>query len=210
MVNDSLPLAGSRPGTRNPERTRERILQAAFKEFAAKGFAGARVDGIARGAAINKRMLYHYFGDKEGLFREVLRRKMAERQAWGVATPDNPIESLPYWFDLACKDPDWIRLLEWEALQFVEKRLIDEEKRRESAGRAVGRIRRRQSLGHLSGEFKAPHVLLAMISLTWFPLAFPQLTRLITGESVSEPRFRKGQREFLRKFANAFQGRAPR
>ena len=85
--------AGS-PATRNPERTQERILQAAFKEFAAKGFAGARVDGIARRAAINKRMLYHYFGDKEGLFREVLRRKMAERQAWGVATPDDPIESL--------------------------------------------------------------------------------------------------------------------
>src|SRR6266700_1747598 len=74
--------------TRNPERSRERILVAAFKEFAAKGFAGARVDTIARRASINKRMLYHYFGDKKGLFREVLRRKIAERQAWGVATPD--------------------------------------------------------------------------------------------------------------------------
>ena len=74
---------------------------AAFKEFAAKGFAGARVDTIARRASINKRMLYHYFGDKEALFREVLRRKMAERHAWGLATPDLPSESLPYWFDLA-------------------------------------------------------------------------------------------------------------
>lgn len=207
MILSSSRSAASPASTRNPKRTQERILQAAFKEFAAKGFAGARVDGIARRASINKRMLYHYFGNKEGLFREVLRRKMAERQAWGVATPDDPTASLPYWFDLACKDPDWIRLLEWEALQFVEKRLIDEEKRRESAGRAVGRIRRRQSKGHLSREFKAPHILLAMVALTWFPLAFPQLTRLITGESVSEARFRKGQREFLRKFASAFQGR---
>src|SRR5882762_7915742 len=130
MVLNASFSTDSKASVRNPERTQERILQAAFKEFAAKGFAGARVDGIARSAAINKRMLYHYFGNKEGLFREVLRRKMAERQAWGVATPDDPMESLPYWFDLACKDPDWIRLLEWEALQFVEKRLIDEEKRR--------------------------------------------------------------------------------
>ena len=107
------------PGTRNPERTQERILQAAFKEFAAKGFAGARVDAIAQRAAINKRMLYHYFGDKEALFREVLRRKIEQRQAWGVATPDDPRESLPYWFDLACKDKDWIRLLEWEALHML-------------------------------------------------------------------------------------------
>src|SRR5256885_11222062 len=45
-------------------------------EFAGGGFAGARVDVIARRARINKRMLYHYFGNKEKLFREVLRRKI--------------------------------------------------------------------------------------------------------------------------------------
>src|SRR5437016_5435911 len=67
---------------RNPRRTRDRILAAALKEFAAKGFHGARVDLIARRARINKRMLYHYFGDKEGLFKAVLRRKISERQAW--------------------------------------------------------------------------------------------------------------------------------
>src|SRR5947207_2041343 len=137
MMLISARPAASQPATRNPERTQERILQAAFKEFAAKGFAGARVDCIARRAAINKRMLYHYFGDKEALFREVLRRKIEQRQAWGVATPDDPRESLPHWFDLACKDKDWIRLLEWEALQFGEGRLIDEESRLEAAEQAV-------------------------------------------------------------------------
>src|SRR5438034_9754094 len=142
MTVNSEPAAGLRAGTRDPERTQESILQAAFKEFAAKGFAGARVDRVAARAAINKRMLYHYFGDKEGLFREVLRRKMAQRHAWGVATPDNPTESLPYWFDLACQDTDWIRLLEWEALQFFEGRLIDEPNRRAAASQAVRRIRR--------------------------------------------------------------------
>jgi AcrR family transcriptional regulator len=194
----------AKPPTRNPARTQERILDAAFKEFAAKGFAGARVDAISKRAAVNKRMLYHYFGDKEDLFREVLRRKMAERQAWGLATPDDPAESLPYWFDLACKDVGWVRMLEWEALQTVERRLIDEENRGESAGRAVGRIRRRQARGHLSNEYDARLLLLAMISLTWFPLAFPQLTRLITGQSVSDAGFCKEQREFLRKFGSTF------
>src|SRR2546430_17716968 len=96
--------AAARPVSRNPERSQERILAAAFEEFAAQGFAGARVDNIARSAGINKRMLYHYFGDKKNLFREVLRRKMAQRHAWGVATPDDPRDSLPYWFDIACKD----------------------------------------------------------------------------------------------------------
>src|SRR5437868_9639488 len=181
------------PARRDPARTRERILNAAFKQFAAKGFAGARVDAIARSASINKRMLYHYFGDKQALFREVLRRKMAERHAWGLATPDSPAESLPYWFDLARKDKGWVRLLEWEALQFAEGRLIDEDRRRTSAGEAVKRILRRQSLGHLSDRFKAQQILLAMLALTWFPVAFPQLTKLITGKSPSDEEFLREQ-----------------
>src|SRR5438067_8310551 len=102
VISSGLERSNREPGTRNPERTQQRILQAAFKEFAAKGFAGARVDSIARRASINKRMLYHYFGDKEALFREVLRRKIEQRQAWGIATPDDPRESLPYWFHMAC------------------------------------------------------------------------------------------------------------
>src|SRR5215469_15724895 len=103
--------ATTKAGPRNPQQSQQRILDAALKEFAQKGFAGARVDTIARRARINKRMLYHYFGDKEGLWREVLRCKIAERQAFGEATPGDPAESLPYWFELACRDRDWIRLL---------------------------------------------------------------------------------------------------
>jgi TetR/AcrR family transcriptional regulator len=189
---------------RNPRQSRQRILEAALKEFAAKGFAGARVDAIARRARINKRMLYHYFGNKEELFRAVLRRKIAERQAWGGAAPEEPAESLPYWFDLACKDVDWIRLLEWEGLRGGEKPVIDEFKRRQAAARSVERIRRRQASGQLSRDLDPRHLLLGMIGLTTYPVAFPQMTRLITGRAVTDPRFQKERREFLRKFAAAF------
>src|SRR5580698_5403705 len=101
-----MAAPAKKPATalRNPERSRERILFAALKEFAAKGFAGARVDAIARRANINKRMLYHYFGDKEELFKAVLRRKISERQAWADSLSGDPEESLPFWFEAACKD----------------------------------------------------------------------------------------------------------
>jgi hypothetical protein len=46
--------------------------------------------------------------------------------------------------------------------------------------------------------------MLAMRSLTMFPMAFPQLTRLITGRSVSDPKFQWERVVFLRKFAAAF------
>src|SRR5438552_16828515 len=106
----SVEIDSGKGAVRDPRRTQEQILAAALKEFSARGFAGARVDAIARRAAINKRMLYHYFGNKEGMFRAVLRRKIAERQAWSATTPEQPAEYLPLLFDLACKDADWIRL----------------------------------------------------------------------------------------------------
>src|SRR5579875_799704 len=57
---------------RQPVETRRSILEAATAEFAGKGLAGARVDEIAERAGVSKRMLYHYFGNKEALWLEVL------------------------------------------------------------------------------------------------------------------------------------------
>jgi TetR/AcrR family transcriptional regulator len=188
---------------RNPQQTQERILDAALREFAAKGFAGARVDAIARRARINKRMLYHYFGDKEGLFREVLRRKLSERSAWLASAPEDPTESLPYWFRLACRDIDWVRLLEWEALQGDGGHILEEAHRRENVRCAIERIRRQQDKGLICAEFDPGQLLLSMMALTAYPLAFPQLTRLITGRTVSDPRFQEERERFLRLFGAA-------
>ncbi len=57
---------------RDPERTRAVILAAATGEITEKGLGGARVDEIAERAGVNKRMIYHYFGDKDGLYLAVL------------------------------------------------------------------------------------------------------------------------------------------
>jgi AcrR family transcriptional regulator len=58
--------------SRDPDRTRQRILDAATAEFARYGLGGARVDRIAARAAANKRMLYYYYGNKDELFLAVL------------------------------------------------------------------------------------------------------------------------------------------
>src|SRR5215475_4958492 len=68
-----------RTGTRGePEVTRGAILDAALREFAEKGMAGARTDAIAHGAGVNKALLYYYFGDKEQLYGAVLEGVFAE------------------------------------------------------------------------------------------------------------------------------------
>ena len=62
---------------RDPEATRRNILEIATEEFAEKGFSGARVDEIAARTNTSKRMIYYYFGDKEGLFVAVIERAYA-------------------------------------------------------------------------------------------------------------------------------------
>mgnify|MGYP006200449771 CR=1 FL=1 len=58
--------------TRNASLTRADILRAAREEFCERGFNGARVDSIAERAKANKRLLYHYYGNKEALYLAVL------------------------------------------------------------------------------------------------------------------------------------------
>jgi AcrR family transcriptional regulator len=72
---------------RNPEQTYERILNAATFEFADKGLGGARVDAIAERADVNKRMLYHYFGNKEALYLAVM-----EQAYQGIRTAELALE----------------------------------------------------------------------------------------------------------------------
>lgn len=62
------------PRRRQPDVTRNAILQAALVEFASEGLAGARMDAIADAAGVNKALLYYYFTDKEALYGAVLDR----------------------------------------------------------------------------------------------------------------------------------------
>lgn len=66
--------AGAKETTRtnDPERTKANILQVAASEFGEKGLAGARIDEIAAATQTSKRMIYYYFGSKEGLYLAVL------------------------------------------------------------------------------------------------------------------------------------------
>lgn len=76
------PLAVKEPTrTNDPKRTMANIMEVAMAEFAEKGLAGARIDEIAAATHTSKRMIYYYFGSKEGLYLAVLEesyRRMRE------------------------------------------------------------------------------------------------------------------------------------
>jgi TetR/AcrR family transcriptional regulator len=72
--------------------SRNRIFDAAAKEFAAKGFAGANMDRIARAARLNKAMIYYHFAGKTALYRAILSDMFGAVRAavTAVASSDSP------------------------------------------------------------------------------------------------------------------------
>ncbi|SFF73013.1 TetR/AcrR family transcriptional regulator [Streptomyces mirabilis] len=102
---------------RDSSATKARLLDAAFTEFATYGIAGARVDRIAEAAGANKRLIYAYFGNKEQLFDEVLRRAMTA----GAESVPFDVEDLPGYagaiFDHLVARPDLMRLRLWKLLE---------------------------------------------------------------------------------------------
>jgi AcrR family transcriptional regulator len=110
---------------RNADRTRERILRGAIAEFAAKGYSGARVEAICRAARANPRMLYHHFGDKDGLYLSVLEEVIGDlrREELKLAADYDkmePLEGMMQLFDFIHRHfgehPELIHLLSGENL----------------------------------------------------------------------------------------------
>lgn len=108
---------------RDADRSKEQILQAAENAFAEKGFYGARVDEIADGANINKRMLYAYFGDKEALYKQVLfrvyaRMEAVEKELTSYAYSGEQLirEIIKVYFAFLKTDKNFVRILMWENL----------------------------------------------------------------------------------------------
>ncbi|HVX74605.1 MAG TPA: TetR/AcrR family transcriptional regulator [Bradyrhizobium sp.] len=71
-VRSKIAKPAPKKATRDPERTKQRILTVASDEFANKGYDGARVDEIVRRSKVSKNLIYYYFGSKEELFIAVL------------------------------------------------------------------------------------------------------------------------------------------
>lgn len=104
--------------TQDPEGVRRDILAVARAEFVENGLSGARVDEIAAKTSNSKRMIYYYFGDKEGLYRAVLEEAYARIRTFersldlAALPPREAIATLTgFTFDYHADNPDFVRLV---------------------------------------------------------------------------------------------------
>src|SRR5215207_3651751 len=113
-----------RRARRDADQTRRDILAAAAAEFSEKGYAGGRVDDIAARTSCTKRMIYYYFGGKEGLYAAVLEQAYGGmRDAEGALRLDElpPVEAMQRLvettFDHHAAHPDFVRLVSGENIE---------------------------------------------------------------------------------------------
>lgn len=112
---------------RDPEGTKAAILEAAMEEFAEYGLGGGRVDRVAARAGANKRMLYHYFGNKSDLFLAVIEESYARirnaEKALDLESRD-PEDAIKTFIDFSwnyqLNTPGFISLLNTENLYKAE------------------------------------------------------------------------------------------
>jgi AcrR family transcriptional regulator len=182
---------------RNPEETVRAILAAATKEFVEKGFAGARVDSIAKNSGSNKGMIYYYFKNKEGLYNAVLEQEFCKKEAMGSQNVQDIIETILDWADHCREELDFIRLMQWEALEKGNKKVLNEEARADIFRKEHQRIKELQKQGFLPAEVDVAMGHLLFMALNWFPYAFPQMTRMLLNMDSNSEEYHERHKKFL-------------
>jgi TetR/AcrR family transcriptional regulator len=191
------------PRARGRVHTLAAITNAARKEFALKGYAGARMESIAQIAGINKELIYHYFRSKEHIFQEVRGRHRTDvltddaRLGCAEDSQDSLNDLFAWRFDTATRHMEWVKLLTWEAAQGGDAKVPGEDSRQEGLQRTVDKLREAQQGGRIANTFDPRLLQLAVFALATYPLAYGQITRMVTGKSPSDPSFQQEWREFL-------------
>ena len=184
---------------RNAPRTRQRIIDAATREFSARGYDGARIAEIARHAAVSKQLIHHHFHSKEALFKEVHAINLRPSERWNEALPRDPADIIAERFRRRCRDVAYIRFLTWEAASAKNRTVPGEQERQRRVARYGAALRLLQADGLLPRDLDCKLMQLTILALATYPMAFNQITRLVTGRSGTDPAFQREWIKYLRK-----------
>ncbi|WP_307805408.1 TetR/AcrR family transcriptional regulator [Streptomyces spirodelae] len=173
----------------DPERSCRLLLEAALDEFAAKGFAGARVQDIADRAGLNKQLIAYYFGGKEGLWNELSRRWTESEES--LNEPGVPLdEVVARYLAQALDDPRGPRLNAWAGLTGAGQ---------EGDREDLSDMERRKEAGEIATELDPGVVLLLLMSAVATPVVVPHAVRSVLGMDPESPEFRELYTEQLRR-----------
>jgi TetR/AcrR family transcriptional regulator len=192
-----------------PTAAAERILNAAMREFAKHGFAGARVERIVSRADVSPRSLYYHFGSKRGVYDAVRQRLRAQHfEDFVRGVTDEPLaDRLLSNLDLAMTPrwQQWARMLMWEALDGGADSAPYPE---DTVPGDLLAIRAAQERGEIDSGLDPNLLTLTFIAITFWPTMFPQSTKRLTG-GMPKDELLAARKELLRDLVQRLGVRTP-
>jgi len=199
--------AGRPPASsdRDADATRADILSVAIEEFSAKGLAGSRVDEIAERIHTVKRMIYYYFGSKEGLYRAVLERAYDHIRTiesdldLDSLAPDEALRHLvKVTFDYHNKHPEFVRLVMNENIhQGVHVAHLPNIKERNRT--VIATLRKLIDRGVKSGDFRSDldpiELHMTISALSFYNVSNRHTFSFIFGRDMTSPKAVASRRE---------------
>ncbi|MBG0565484.1 TetR/AcrR family transcriptional regulator [Actinoplanes aureus] len=170
---------------RDPERTRQKILDAAAVEFGAHGYAGARVRAIAARAGVNQQLVSYYFDGKEGLY-EAMSQQWRQRQR-ELAPPGTPLpEQLRRYALEVLHNPEGVRVVAWDGLRQSGTRQAFQS---DLLTGTAAQLRALQQSGRLPAELDPDCLLVMLMAATMATTTLPHVIEAVTGEDATSPDF---------------------
>ncbi len=209
------PRTGQRRrARRTPAESREQLLRAATQEFVTHGFAGARVSRIVRKARSNPRMIYHYFGNKSGLYIAVLEEALGglRRRELQIGVKElDPREGLLRLFDFMADhfehNRHLVRLLSAENL-LKAKYMRKSSRIPEMSSPVLTMIEQLIARGTQSGQLPQGldglRLYVLMVALSQFHLSNVHTLSVIFGRDLSDPTWRSDRGSDARRLLAAF------
>lgn len=183
---------------RDAERTRQRIVDAALAEFAEKGFAGARIRSIAERAGVNSQLISYYFGGKEGLYQEILRR-WHQREARIEEQEFTLGDAVAAYLQAGFDEPELMRIFIWDGLTGAGP--ADEDLAADGEAPEVVAFRARQEAGEIPRDIDPAYLLVALMGAVATPVTMPQTIERLCGVPADSPEFQERYADQLRRIA---------
>lgn len=198
---------------RDPQKTRQTILKCATRAFARSGYEGASLSDILTKAKVNKRMVYHYYGNKQGLYRAVHIHQWQNLAEWFAQelTPEAALSAgeplseavlmraIEIFHDFASTHQVFVRLLLWDALEGGKvSRSIWKDIRGPLYWQMEALVKEAQSKGVMPADLEASHFVMSFMGAILFYFAnADSLVDVFQKEPLSEGALEERKRQIL-------------
>jgi AcrR family transcriptional regulator len=217
------PTAPATPTSRQrlAASTRQRIFRIAIKEFADKGFSGARVETIASRSKVNIRMIYHYFGGKEALYIEVLEHVLADLRDQELKVELDveqiaPVDGIMQLYDFIeghfAAHPELLNLLSSENLnraRFLKRSKLIPQISSPVLGLLHTLIERGEQSGTLRVGIDPLHLYVTLVSLAYFHKSNAYTISQMFETDMLAPQWQRVHKEQAHELVRAFLAARP-